>query len=160
MEIFRSNLNHDTKHNYSSRPSDKICRHRAWSTLAPVMAWCLTTPSFYLNMCSEIILLKLQLTLNVQGLSYLGLTRSISWLLMPWLLTSPGHQQPWYRLCRIDRFLSYLRKDLNYQFSYSARADCVSCQGRLHHILPGRITIPPGWITIPPGRINYSARAE
>ena len=35
-------------------------------------------------------------TLNVRGLSYLGLTRSISWLLMPWLLASPGHQQPWY----------------------------------------------------------------
>ena len=34
------------------------------------------------------------LTLNVRGPSYLGLTRSISWLLMPWLLTSPGHQQP------------------------------------------------------------------
>ena len=28
-------------------------------------------------------------------------TRSISWLLMPWLLTSPGHQQPWYWLCRV-----------------------------------------------------------
>ena len=41
------------------------------------------------------------LTLNVRGPSYLGLTRSISWLLMPWLLTSPGHQQPWYWLCRI-----------------------------------------------------------
>ena len=26
---------------------------------------------------------------------------------MPWLLTSPGHQQPWYWLCRIGRFLSY-----------------------------------------------------
>ena len=26
------------------------------------------------------------LTLNMQGLSYLSLTRSISWLLMPWLL--------------------------------------------------------------------------
>ena len=38
--------------------------------------------------------------LNMQGLSYLGLTRSISWLLMPWLLTSPGHQQPWYWLYR------------------------------------------------------------
>ena len=38
------------------------------------------------------------LTLNVRGSSYLGLTRSISWLLMPWLLTSPGHQQPWYWL--------------------------------------------------------------
>ena len=54
------------------------------------------------------------LTLNVQGPSYLGLTRSISWLLMPWLLTSPGHQQPWYWLCKIGRFLSYLRKDFNY----------------------------------------------
>ena len=54
------------------------------------------------------------LTLNVRGPSYLGLTRSISWLLMPWLLTSPGHQQPWYWLCRIGRFLSYLRKDFNY----------------------------------------------
>ena len=32
------------------------------------------------------------LTFNVQGPSYLGLTRSISWLLMAWLLTSPGHQ--------------------------------------------------------------------
>ena len=54
------------------------------------------------------------LTLNVRGPSYLGLTRSISWLLMPWLLTSPGHQQPWYWLCGIGRFLSYLRKDFNY----------------------------------------------
>ena len=36
----------------------------------------------------------LGLALNVPGPSYLGLTRSISWLLMPWLLTSPGHQQP------------------------------------------------------------------
>ena len=51
------------------------------------------------------------LTLNVRGPS---LTRSISWMLMPWLLTSPGHQQPWYWLCRIGRFLSYLRKDFNY----------------------------------------------
>ena len=54
------------------------------------------------------------LTLNVRGPSYLGLTRSISWLLMSWLLTSPGHQKPWYWLCRIGRFLSYLRKDFNY----------------------------------------------
>ena len=54
------------------------------------------------------------LTLNVRGPSYLGLTRSISWLLMPWLLTSPGHQQPWYWLCRICRSWSYLRKDFKY----------------------------------------------
>ena len=56
----------------------------------------------------------LLITLDMQGPSYLGLTRSISWLLMPWLLTSTGHQQPWYWLCRIGRFLSYLRKDFNY----------------------------------------------
>ena len=56
-----------------------------------------------------------QLTLNVRGRpSYLGLTRSISWLLMPWLLTSPGHQQPWYWLCRICKPWSYLRKDFKY----------------------------------------------
>ena len=54
------------------------------------------------------------LTLNVRGPSYLGLTRSISWLLMPWLLPSPGHQQPWYWLCRICRSWSYLRKDFKY----------------------------------------------
>ena len=48
------------------------------------------------------------------GPSFLGLTRSISWLLMPWLLTSPGHQQPWYWLYRICRSWSYLRKDFNY----------------------------------------------
>ena len=58
--------------------------------------------------------LLIVLTLNVRGPGYLGLTRSISRLLMPWLLTSPGHQQPWYWLCRIGRFLSYLKKDLNY----------------------------------------------
>ena len=54
------------------------------------------------------------LTLNMWGPSYLGLTRSISWLLMPWLLTSPGHQQPWYWLCRICKSWSYLRKDFKY----------------------------------------------
>ena len=31
--------------------------------------------------------------------SYLGLTRSKSWLPMPWLLASPRHQRPWYWLC-------------------------------------------------------------
>ena len=58
--------------------------------------------------------MNMLITLNVRGPSYLGLTRSISWLLMPWLLTSPGHQQPWYWLYRICRSLSYLRKDFKY----------------------------------------------
>ena len=54
------------------------------------------------------------LTLNVQRLSYPGLTRSISWLLMPWLLVLSGHQHPWYWLCKIARFLPPMRKDFNY----------------------------------------------
>ena len=55
-----------------------------------------------------------ELTLDMWGPSYLGLTRSISWLMMPWHLTSPGHQQHWYWLYRICTSLSYLRKDLKY----------------------------------------------
>ena len=63
------------------------------------------------NMC-ECIDLK-QPSTCVRGLSYLGLIRSISWLLATWLLPSPGHQRPWYRLCRIGMSLSYLRNDSN-----------------------------------------------
>ena len=43
-------------------------------------------------------------------------TRSIPWLLMPWLLLSPGHQQPWHWLCRINWFMSFSKKDFNYMF--------------------------------------------
>ena len=66
------------------------------------------------SQCQEMMEIITQLTLNVRGPSYLGLTRSISWLLMPRLLTSPGHQQPWYWLSIICRSWSYLMKDFNY----------------------------------------------
>ena len=39
----------------SLKPSDKIWRHRCGSTLAPVMACCLTAPSHYLSQCWLII---------------------------------------------------------------------------------------------------------
>ena len=39
----------------SLRPSDAIWRHRSWSTLAQVMACCLTAPSHHLNQCWLII---------------------------------------------------------------------------------------------------------
>ena len=42
------------------------------------------------------------LTLDMRGPSYLGLTRSISWFLVTWLLGSPGHQQPWYWSRKLD----------------------------------------------------------
>ena len=54
------------------------------------------------------------LTLNKRGPSYIGFIRTISWLLMPWLLTSSGHQQQWYWLYRICWSFSYVRKDFKY----------------------------------------------
>ena len=42
---------------------------------------------------------------------YPGQSRSVSWLLMPWHLASPGHQLSWYRPCRIKGSLSSVRKD-------------------------------------------------
>ena len=53
------------------------------------------------------------LTLNMRGLGYFGLTRSISWLLMLWFLASPGHQEPWYWLWKIGKSWSYTRKNFN-----------------------------------------------
>ena len=44
----------------SFRPSDAIWRHRSGSTLAKVMACCLTAPSHYLNQC-WLIISKMQL---------------------------------------------------------------------------------------------------
>ena len=41
-------------------------------------------------------------------------SRLIPWLLMPWLLKQPGHQQPWYWISRINRSLSSTGKDFNY----------------------------------------------
>ena len=87
------------------------------STLAQVMAWCRHATIHYLSQCWPRSMSSNGVTrpqwVNVRRLSYIGLTRSISWLLMPWLLASPGHQQPWYWLCRTGRSLSYLRKDFN-----------------------------------------------
>ena len=68
----------------------------------------------YLNENHTLILLHL--TLNMRGPSYICLTRSVLWSLVPWLLASPWHQQPWYWLCRIGRSLSYWRKDLKYLY--------------------------------------------
>ena len=39
------------------------------------------------------------------GGDYSWQTGSVSWLLMPWLLPSPGHQQPWYWQCEMSVFL-------------------------------------------------------
>ena len=54
------------------------------------------------------------LTLVVLNLEYCSTARSLSWLLMPWLLTSPGHQHPQYWLYRMNELLSSTIKNFNY----------------------------------------------
>ena len=60
------------------------------------------------------VLFYLNLTLSGQGLSYPGLTQSISWLLIPWLLASHDHQQSWYCRRKLGRSLSYMRRGFNF----------------------------------------------
>ena len=87
--------------------------HTAPSTAQPQGPW-YTSQQLDIPSQSQPLLLWSISTLNVRGPSYLGLTMSISRLLMPWLLMSPGHQQQWYWLCGICRSWSYLRKDFKY----------------------------------------------
>ena len=47
-------------------------------------------------------------------LDYSRIIRPIPSLLMPWLLASPGHQQQYYWICRINGPLSSMNKDNNY----------------------------------------------
>ena len=60
------------KHVNSLWPSDAIWQHRSGSTLAQVMAFCLTAPSHYLNQCC--------------------------WLIISEVLKLPEQQQAWYWL--------------------------------------------------------------
>ena len=46
---------------------------------------------------------------------YCKRSRSMAWLLIPWLLTLPGHKQQWCRYFRIKLSLSSRRKYLNNQ---------------------------------------------
>ena len=53
-----------------------------------------------------------ELNLLVLKPEYSQQTRSIPFLLMTWLLVSPGHQQIWFWLHKIHMYLSSMRKDL------------------------------------------------
>ena len=50
---------------------------------------------------------------------YSEITRSTLWLLMPWLLALPGHQQSQYCLCRMHRFLASMREVLNNPYHFN-----------------------------------------
>ena len=89
-----------------------LAQRTAWCRQAKAITCAVVEPELSRHTAS--LVRKQLLTINMQRPSFLGLTRSISWLLMPWLLASPGHQQPWYWLCKLGKSLSYTRKDFNY----------------------------------------------
>ena len=55
-----------------------------------------------------------QLTFLVLKLEYFGQHEAITWLLMPRRHEEPGHQHPWYWLCKIGGSLFTMGKDFNY----------------------------------------------
>ena len=70
----------------------------------------------FFNFISTLLVLKPEYTVRIG---------SIPWLLMPWLLVSPGHQQPSYWLCRINKSSSSIRKDFNnLQYLDGLMQDC------------------------------------
>ena len=95
------------------------------STLMEVMAWCCKSPSHYpTSMLTEICSVwwyqkttrsQLQLVGPCTDETRIstGITKSIPWLLMPWLLASPGHLHPLYCQCKINRSLSFMGNDFN-----------------------------------------------
>ena len=62
----------------------------------------------------------MHLTLLVLRLKYTTRTRSISWLLIPWLLTSPWYHQTWYWPYEMCRPMSSIKKDFHHRYHFSA----------------------------------------
>ena len=60
------------------------------------------------------------LTLLVVKTTFYRIDMSIPWLLIPWLLASPGHQQPWYQVHMIDGCFVSKRRLKNDFFSMLA----------------------------------------
>ena len=76
---------------------------------------------------------------------WVRLTRSVSWLLMPWLLMSPDHQHPWYWLCwivnpcltlgRISTIsvTSMSRNDIKCKYTFLFPLQNLACKGLNHY---------------------------
>ena len=67
---------------------------RAWGD-SMVLLWLSPRQPFFWNLSNFFVNVQGLLAFNERGPSYLGLTGLLSWLLVSWLLASPGHRQPW-----------------------------------------------------------------
>ena len=66
-------------------------------------------------------------TLLVLKLEY-SRTRSMTWLLMPWFLVSPGHQQQCYGLHRINSFSFSCKNEISNTWSILVLTNDTKCK--------------------------------
>ena len=76
-----------------------------WSLLVQVMTCCHQASCHYLSQCWPKSMSPYGATRLQWVNEHYGQTKSISYMLMPWLLALPGHQQPWYWHGRINESL-------------------------------------------------------
>ena len=82
------------------------------------------------------------LTFLVMKLDCTEEIRPMPWLLMPWHLASPGHQQPWYWLCRIKGSSSSTTEDFNYLCRSNMHGHGISSHGvDIQHTTNGSLSI-------------------
>ena len=74
------------------------------------------------------------------------ITRSIPWLLMPWLLASPGHKHTLYWICRIKGFLCSVRMTFKYQCHL--RIEKYICMFSKINSAPKRLIYQYVWIML------------
>ena len=108
----------DMKRHHAHYDINEMCLHhntlfRADSRLVPSqwgMVLLCNTISHWLGASLESVLLFQEHQAN----------STAAGLLMPWLLISPGHQQLWYWLCRINRSVSSMRNNFTYLCHFPA----------------------------------------
>ena len=71
----------------------------------------ISTCKHWLRLWQVIVVMKPKLTLRVLKP---GITRSMPWLLMPWLNVFLGYQQSWFGLFRVNRWLCLTKKNFTY----------------------------------------------
>ena len=88
----------------------------------------------------DIYMIASLITVNVRKPSYPELTRSISWLLMLWLLATLSHQHSWYWLWKIGKtlpsmrissicFVSVCRNNRHYNHLFKFLLKILACKG-------------------------------
>ena len=79
------------------------------------------------------IIIGVMLTPLVLTLKYCGIYKSLPWLVMPWLLSLPGHQQLWCLLWRINGSSVFQGRDFNFlgemQIKYCVLKMYSPCKG-------------------------------